>query len=223
MRELIREFVRICSETLPIPEPVYEFGSFRVPGQENLADLRPLFPGKKYIGVDMRKGLGVDIVLDLHRISLPAKSVGTAISMDTFEHVEYPRKAMEQIYRVMQPNGIVIIASVMLCKIHDYPGDYWRFTPECFRSLLKLFPNSFVSYAGVEHFPHTVIGIGLNGDKPPLENFEKACKNWQVRWSHEEGKLPVSLLEKWRRKIKKSCRKRWNYVVHARERSASNF
>ena len=59
MRELIRDFVALACNTLPLNGPIYEFGAFLVPGQEQLADLRPLFPGKPYVGADMREGPGV--------------------------------------------------------------------------------------------------------------------------------------------------------------------
>lgn len=208
MRQSIKEFVKICADLLPIQDPIFEFGSLQVPGQEGFADLRPFFPGKKYIGSDMREGPGVDVILDLHNINLPANSVGTVIVMDTFEHVEYPRKAMEQIYKVTRPGGMVIISSVMLCKIHDYPYDYWRFTPEGLKSLLKPFSNCFVSYAGQKKFPHTIVGLGFKGETPPLEKFTSAFENWQIRWSDPRGKLKNSLLKKWSKKFKKSSLKR---------------
>lgn len=63
MRESIKQLVKICSEILPISEPIYEFGSLQVPGQENFADIRSLFQSKKYVGADIRDGLGVDIIL----------------------------------------------------------------------------------------------------------------------------------------------------------------
>ena len=34
MRELIKEFVKIVSETIPIKEPIVEFGSLQVQSQE---------------------------------------------------------------------------------------------------------------------------------------------------------------------------------------------
>lgn len=71
MRQFIKEFAKICAETLPTIEPIYEFGSFRPQGQEILADMRSFFPNKKYIGTDMREGLGVDVILNLHNIDLP--------------------------------------------------------------------------------------------------------------------------------------------------------
>lgn len=153
MRQLIKQFVKICADFLPIKEPIYEFGSLQVPGQEGFADLRPFFLGKKYIGSDVRNGPGVDLILDLHDIKLPSKSVGTILCLDTLEHVEYPRKAIEEIYRILREDGILIISSVMNFHIHDYPQDYWRFTPEGFRSLLKGFQSSIISFAGESNFP----------------------------------------------------------------------
>lgn len=77
--ESITHFVKIGAETLPISESICEFDSLQVPEQEGFADLRPLFPGKKYVGADMRKGPGVDIILNLHKINLPSESVGTVL------------------------------------------------------------------------------------------------------------------------------------------------
>ena len=161
MREIVKNFIKIISETLPIKEPIYEFGSYQVEGQENYADLRPFFKNKKYIGADIRKGPGVDVILDLHNINLPSNSVGTVICVDTLEHVEYPRKAIDEIYRILNPDGIVILTSVMNFPIHNYPYDYWRFTPEGFKSLLKNFKKSFTDYIGEKKFPHTILGIGF--------------------------------------------------------------
>ena len=183
MRKLIRQFVKICAETLPVSEPIYEFGALQVSGQKGIEDLRPLFLGKKYFGADMRPGPGVDLVLNLHNINLPSESAGTVILMDTLEHVEYPRKAIEEVYRILKPNGILITSSVMNFPIHDYPSDYWRFTPEAFRSLLKPFTSCFVEYAGENVFPHTIVGIGFKKDKPSdMNEFTTKIDEWKRHW-----------------------------------------
>jgi SAM-dependent methyltransferase len=179
MRQTIKDFVLIAAGSLPIAEPIYEFGSLQVPGQEDFADLRPLFPGREYVGADMRMGPGVDKLLDLHDINLPAASVGTVLCLDTLEHVEYPHRAMEQIHRILKPNGIAVISSVMNFPIHDYPYDYWRFTPEAFKSILKPFTDSFVGFAGNERFPHTVVGIGSKGSTIPLSEFMGRYEEWR--------------------------------------------
>ncbi len=184
MRESIRQFVRIVSSVLPIEEPIFEFGALQVPGQEGFADMRPFFPHKEYVGCDMREGPGVDRVLDLHNLALPSESVGTVLVLDTLEHVEYPRAALEQIYRVLKPNGAVVITSVMNFPIHGYPYDYWRFTPQGFESLLKTFTHTFVSYAGDDTFPHTVVGIAFKGPTPEgvLRQFSAEVDAWKKEW-----------------------------------------
>lgn len=166
MRFCIKHFVRLCSEELPILDPIYEFGSFQVPSQEIFADLRPFFPGHTYIGCDMRQGPGVDQILNLHDIDLPDETAGSILSLDTLEHVEYPRKAMEECYRILKPNGVCVISSVLDFPIHDYPSDYWRFTPEGFKSLLQAFDTVLVESLGKPEFPHTVVGVGVKGALP---------------------------------------------------------
>jgi len=183
MRDLIKEFVIICAENLPFPEPIYEFGSLQVQGQEGYADLRPFFPGKKYVGADIRSGPGVDVILNLHDIDLPSESIGSVLSLDTLEHVEYPRKAIREVYRILRPNGIFIVSSVMNFPIHDYPYDIWRFTPEGFISLLNIFPCSFVEFAGEDSFPHTVTGIGFK--EPISENVGIAIKSKLENWKKQ--------------------------------------
>lgn len=186
MRESIKEFAKLCAKTLPISDPVYEFGSLQVPGQENFADLRPFFSGKKFVGADMQEGPGVDVVLNLHQIDLPSESVGTVLILDTLEHVEYLRKAMEEAHRILKPNGMIIISSVMNFPIHDFPYDYWRFTPEAFKSLLKFFSSSIVDTSGESFFPHTVVGVGFKGLAPEkdTEEFKKRLKDWKKYWSN---------------------------------------
>jgi len=183
MRKLIKDFVSIAATTLPIRGPIYEFGALQVPGQEGFADLRPFFPQHEYVGSDMREGPGVDMLLDLHDIDLPSDSVGTILCFDTLEHVEYPHRALEQIHRVLKPDGIAVISSVMDFPIHDYPYDYWRFTPEAFKSILKPFNGSFVGFAGREDFPNTVIGIGFKGVVPQLSEFKIKYEEWkEFQW-----------------------------------------
>jgi len=197
MRQTIKDLVSIVASTLPIEEPIYEFGSLQVSGQEGFADLRPLFPGKEYVGADMRQGIGVDQILNLHEINLSPESVGTIICLDTLEHVEYPHRALEEIHRVLKPDGIAIISSVMYYPIHDHPYDYWRFSPAAFRSLLKPFADAFIGYAGRDDFPHTVIGAGFKGDVPKLSEFTMRYKEWkeqQDRLDYQGFKQMVKLL-----------------------------
>ncbi len=159
MRDNVKAFVRDVAELFEIQEPIYEFGSLQVAGQEGYADLRPIFPGKQYIGCDARMGVGVDRIEDLMGLSLGDETAGTVLILDTLEHVENCHRAMDEVYRVLKPEGTIAISSVMLFPIHEYPSDYWRFTPEAFRLLLRRFPTVLVSYEGEPEIPHTVFAL----------------------------------------------------------------
>ena len=166
MRDNVKAFVRDVAELFETPEPIYEFGSLQVPGQEGYADLRSIFPGKQYIGCDARMGVGVDRIEDLMGLSLGDETAGTVLSLDTLEHVENCHTAMEGVYRILKPEGILAISSVMLFPIHEYPFDYWRFTPEAFRLLLRPFRTALISYEGEPEIPHTVFGLASKSRLP---------------------------------------------------------
>lgn len=171
MRLHVRKLVELLSNKLPLEAPIYEFGSYIVEGQEELANLRPLFPGKRYIGIDMRPGPGVDLVMDIAPNypelgtfwRLPDDTMQTVLMLDTIEHVEYPREAVRNIRYNMGRDSIFVMTGPFYFKIHDYPSDYWRFTQAAFSSLLKPFDAHLTVQVGVELFPHTIVGIGLNG------------------------------------------------------------
>ena len=112
------------------PGPCFEFGSYQVDGQEGYANLRRLFAHKNYVGCDMRPGPGVDRVEDVTAISLPDESAGTVLCIETFEHVFEVSKAFNEVFRLLKPGGIFVITSPLNFRIHGYPDDYWRMTPE---------------------------------------------------------------------------------------------
>jgi len=178
MRKPIWNYVKIAIETLPINEPVYEFGAYQVAEAPESCDLRPLLKDKEYVGCDMRAGPGVDRVLNLHRIDLPDNTVGTVFLMDTLEHVEYPHQALAEVHRILKPDGIVVMSSVLDFFIHATPNDFWRFTPDGFRSLLKHFQHFHVGYYGKDIFPHTLVGVGFKGFVPEIKNYLDRYKTW---------------------------------------------
>ncbi len=194
MRKPIWNYVTLALETLPINEPVYEFGAYQVEEAPENCDLRPLLQGKDYIGCDMRDGPGVDKVLNLHDIDLPDESVGTVIMMDTLEHVEYPHQAVNEVHRVLKPDGIVIMSSVLDFFIHATPNDFWRFTPDGFRSLLKPFNHSHVGFYGREVFPHSLVGVGFKGAVPNLDDYLARYEKWSKEQSRFVEKVTLQLM-----------------------------
>jgi hypothetical protein len=91
------------------------------------------------IGVDMLDGPGVDWKIDLEE-PLPAY-VGTFAHvecMSVLEHSRRPWLLAANLERMMQPGATIFVSVPFVWRIHAYPSDYFRFTPEGVRSL---FPN----------------------------------------------------------------------------------
>ena len=62
------------------------------------------------------------------------------ISDQVLEHVEgSPQLAIDETYRVLKPGGMAIHTTCFINPVHDYPGDFWRFTPEALKFLCREF------------------------------------------------------------------------------------
>ena len=201
MRKSLWKYINIVMDTLPTTEPIYEFGSYQVEGIAQDTDLRPLFTDKEFVGCDMRAGPGVDKVLNLHHIDLPDNTAGTVFLMDTLEHVEYPHQAVSEIYRILKPGGLLVMSSVLDYFIHETPNDYWRYTPDAFRSLLKPFRQAHVGWYGPDYFPQTIVGIGIKEAEVPLATFETRYAAWNAKFTHMARQVELDLMRKTLREL----------------------
>lgn len=198
MRDNVRAFVEAAVTAMDPAGPVYEFGSLQVDADPR-GDLRSLFPGREFLGCDMRPGPGVDRIEDLGELSLETGSAGTVLCIDTLEHVFEARRAVDEMIRVLAPGGIMIVSVPMEFRVHNYPADYWRFTPACIDRLLAPLAASLVVWQGQDKFPHTVFGIGskapagarfAQGARQLIEGFQsylaaaQAAVPWNKRAKH---------------------------------------
>jgi SAM-dependent methyltransferase len=195
MRDHNKAFCRLVAETIDCPGPVFEFGSYQVEGQEGYANLRGLFPGREYVGCDMRPGPGVDRLEDVTAIRLPEGSAGTVLCIETFEHVFEVRRAFDEVFRILKPGGVFLITSPLNFRIHGFPDDYWRMTPNCLRRHLEPYAARVSGYQGDRAFPHTVMGLGIKAPIPGdcrsrLTKLVDVYADW--RWRTESG-LPAGV------------------------------
>ncbi|WP_372789312.1 methyltransferase domain-containing protein [Paraconexibacter sp.] len=191
---LIRSFVEDLAAAVPLPDPIVEFGALQVEEHQD-GDLRPLFAGRPFTGVDMRPGPGVDRIEDLRSLSDPDGSVGTALCLDTLEHCEDPPQACRELTRVTADGGVCVLSSVMLFGIHGYPNDYFRFTPEAFRSMLAGFDDVWAAGIGHPDIPTWVVAVGARGRRLDLslDSFP-SLREAQDRYDRATGKVRVGPL-----------------------------
>jgi hypothetical protein len=193
MRTTLYKLLKRFTDAGKLPEPIYEFGAYRTPGQESRGHVRDYFPSMRFVGCDMRPGPGVDEVQDLHCLNLPDNSIGTALLFDTIEHVREPWRAMAEIHRCLLPTGLIVMSSVMYFPIHAHPDDYWRFTGSGFFSLLQKFHVVCVESCGLKKLPHTVLGVASKEKLPPaMEGYLRDCVNLWKR--HEANSWKENLM-----------------------------
>ena len=63
--------------------------------------------------------------------------------------------------------------------IHNWPNDYRRFTPECFKSLLKDFKGQFVEFSGDPMLPKIIVGIGWKSETKISAKFLTDIQQWK--------------------------------------------
>jgi SAM-dependent methyltransferase len=168
MNHFIHGVARAAIETFDLPEPILEIGSYQVPGQEEIADLRPLLSPKSHVGVDIRSGPGVDCVASVEQLPQKTASVGTVLALNTFEHVARFWRGFDEVYRVLRPDGVLLVSCPFYFHIHNHPSDYWRFTPEALDVLLQNYPTRILGWQGNAKKPLHVWAVAFREDHPPL-------------------------------------------------------
>jgi SAM-dependent methyltransferase len=172
MNQFLNGVARAFAETFDLPGPILEIGSQQVPGQEEIADLRPLFPDKRFLGVDITPGRGVDFVADVESLPQADASVGTVIAMNTLEHVPHFWRAFDEIHRVLRPDGALLVSCPFYFHLHSYPSDYWRFSPEALALLLDRYPNKILGRHGPTRRPASIWALAFREGRPAITPAE---------------------------------------------------
>jgi len=199
MNRFLYGVARAIDETFILPEPILEIGSYKVEGQDDGVNLRNLFPGRDYTGVDMRAGPGVDCVAEVENLPQATGSVGTVVSMSTFEHVRRFWKGFEEVRRVLRPDGVFVVACPFFFHIHNYPHDYWRFTPKAFEALLEDYPSKIVGWHGARQRPANVWAVAFGAQRPAITREQFARHRTLVQqYAYEPDD---SLTRRWRYRL----------------------
>ena len=137
MREAIVNYVKWAIGRFPFEEPILDTCAGWEPNF-----YQPLFPGKRYIKQDMTdfNPTCIDIICDIANMKpISNESIGLVLNLESLEHLPYPQRGIDEIHRVLRPDGLLILTTVMHFKIHRAPKDYWRFTPDGIELLLNRF------------------------------------------------------------------------------------
>lgn len=83
---------------------------------------------KKYLNLEIKKGVGVDMVGSVYDIPMPKSSVDIVTLLMVLEHLSEPKAALVEVARVLKKGGYVAITTVQYWHTHNHPSDYLRYT-----------------------------------------------------------------------------------------------
>ncbi len=122
------------------PKSVLEVGTRRTaPDREtHKRDVFPWVAHDNYVRLDIRDGVDVDMIGDIH--NLRAEWTGRFecfIADAVFEHLERPWIAAKEVARILASGGSFFIVTHQCYPIHGHPNDFFRFSKEALRLIFE--------------------------------------------------------------------------------------
>lgn len=113
----------------------------------SLGPYQELLPHDSWLKMDVEIVKGLDVNADAHRIPFRESTFNTVLLIEVIEHCRDPKSVVDNIYRVLEPGGKLLLSTRFIYFYHPYPKDYYRFTQDSLSDLCK-------SYSDIEIFPH---------------------------------------------------------------------
>jgi SAM-dependent methyltransferase len=142
---------------------IAEVGAMDING--SVYDYISMFYPDTYLGVDIRPGRRVNMILDA--ADLPsAGSFDLVISTECLDHCEDWKAAMTGMVTALKPDGILMLTTRSEgFPYHPHPGDYWRFSIE---DVTLIAGRSGLEVVDIVTDPQDQLpGVFLKARKPP--------------------------------------------------------
>jgi len=91
------------------------------------------------INVDFYPFTNIDIVADIARLPFKNSSIDVVINEFVLEHTKNYQVAINEIKRVLKPDGLIYIAVPFVASFHSSPDDYRRWSKEGLKELMQDF------------------------------------------------------------------------------------
>ena len=142
--------------------------------------------------VDMTKYKGVDVVASLCNLPFQDNTFDRVICDQVFEHLEFPDQASEEIYRILNTNGVAYISTPFLYPFHSSPADYQRWTKQ---GLDKLFRKFEILEVGVRSGPFSVITVYMSYIGASIFSFGSDKLYWILVYMFNFIFFPIKFID----------------------------
>jgi SAM-dependent methyltransferase len=113
---------------------------------------RPLFECyvKRYIGVDLPQNKQAEYhILKNGGVDLPDKCADVVLSTQVLEHVTDPKVYLDECYRLLKPNGLLLLSTHGYWMYHPDPTDWWRWTCDGLRKIIEEANFRIIRWRGI--------------------------------------------------------------------------
>lgn len=102
---------------------------------------QPFFSGKDvlYLGADIKSGELVDILSNGSKLPFRDDTFLMCLCLQVLEHTDDPKTLLDEILRVLKPNGLLFLSTHGMWPVHDAPHDFWRWTEQGIAKMLDHF------------------------------------------------------------------------------------
>jgi SAM-dependent methyltransferase len=169
MQDIENSYIAARLDQLGVREPILELGAgwqpdfhqrpFRVRGATRFLTQEV----QTYQGCPKPDFLG-----DLCRGTDIADTIaGTVLLFNVLEHVPEPWCAIREVWRVTEPNGLLIGSIPFRTAIHRWPGDYFSVKPDGLAVLLRQFKITHFAIDGDAALPANLLFAAIKDTSAP--------------------------------------------------------
>jgi len=135
-RWYVTSFVKFVSESVPPGAIILDAGAGECTYKRN-------FSHCKYLSVDLAIGEdrwnynNLDYIAPLDNLPFDDASFDAILNTQVLEHLEYPREAVKELFRVLKPGGRLFLTAPMAHSEHQVPYDFFRYTSYGLKSICE--------------------------------------------------------------------------------------
>lgn len=126
---------------------ILDVGSSK-PWQKEMATFKEWFRSSTYHTLDSDPNSGATYIADVQKMPLANNAYKAIICKAVLQHVPFPYNAIKEMYRVLEPNGLLLAYVPFIYPYHARKNlykDYWRFSKDGIERLFRDFQNVEIS------------------------------------------------------------------------------
>lgn len=111
------------------------------------------------------------------------------VSDQVIEHLEDPKKAIQESWRVLRSGGIAIHTTCFMNYLHFGPLDYWRFSPDALRYLCSGFSETIQCEGFGNRIVHLLCFVNDRFRFIQVPERKLSLRHWVATWNEERYPL----------------------------------